>query len=181
MRHRNLVGILLFSLGLLAVVRPANADTVDGITFTVTNPNLTGHPGDTLTWDYSVTNNSGGLTVFALDVNAPAGFTGGNPDASVFDLFGPTTMIASGASFTGTLFSFISDPLVPSSSNTGFFDLTALLVDSQGSLVNIIDLTDAYSATIAPAAGVPEPGTMMLLASGFLACMLLSRRSALRQ
>jgi PEP-CTERM motif len=145
----------------------------------VTNPNLTGSPGDTLTWDYSVANNNpDGLNVFALDVNAPAGFTGGIPDQSVFDLFGATDEVANGASFAGTLFSFHSDLTVPNSTNTGFFDLTVLLLDSQGNLVNIIDLTDNYSATIASAAAVPEPGTLILLGSGLMVGFLFLRRAA---
>jgi PEP-CTERM motif len=177
MRQRNLLGILLLCAGMLVVVPAAKADTVDGITFTVTNPDLSGSPGDTLTWDYSVANSSG-LEVIALDVNAPAGFTGGTPDASVFDLFGPTGIIADGSTFTGTLFSFISDPAVSNSTNTGFFDLTVLLLDSQGNFVNVIDLTDNYSATITSSAAVSEPGTLMLLGSGLLAGLLFLRRAA---
>ena len=177
MRQRDILGILLFCVGILAVVPAGKADTVDGITFTVTNPDLSGSPGDTLTWDYSVSNSSG-LEAIALDLNAPVGFTGGVPDASVFDLFGPTGIIADGGTFTGTLFSFISDPAVSSSTNTGFFDLTVLLLDSQGNFVNVIDLTDNYSGTITSSAAVPEPGTLMLLGSGLLAGLLFLRRVA---
>jgi hypothetical protein len=177
MRHRNLLGILLFCAGILAVVPAAKADTVSGITFTVTNPDLSGSPADTLTWNYSVANSSG-LDAIALDLNAPVGFTGGTPDESAFDLFGPTGIISDGSTFTGTLFSFISDPSVPNSSNAGFFDLTVLLLDSQGNFVNVIDLTDNYTATITSSAAVPEPGTLMLLGSGLLAGFLLLRRSA---
>jgi hypothetical protein len=162
---------------MFVVVPAASADTVDGITFTVTNPDLSGSPGDTLTWDYSVTNSSG-LAAIALALNAPVGFTGGTPDASVFDLFGPTGIITDGSSFSGTLFSFLSDPTVPNSTNTGFFDLTVLLLDSQGNFANVIDLTDNYSATITSSAAVPEPGTLMLLGSGLLAGFLILRRAA---
>lgn len=177
MRHRNLLGILLLCSGMLAVVPAAKADTVSGITFTVTNPDLSGSPGNTLTWDYSVTNSSG-LEAIALDLNAPAGFTGGIPDASVFDFFGPTGIIGDGNNFSGTLFSFLSDPTVASSTNSGFFDLTVLLLDSQGNFVNLIDLTDNYSATISSSAAVPEPGTLLLLGSGLLAGLLFLRRAA---
>jgi len=176
MRHRNLLGILLFAVGMLAVTPRTKADTMDGITFTVTNPDLGGNPGATLTWNYSVSNSSG-LEAIALDLNAPAGFTGGTPDVSVFDLFGPSGVIADGGSFNGTLFSFVSDPIVSNSTNTGFFDLTVLLLDSFGNPVDVVDLTDNYSATISPAANVPEPGTLLLLASGLLAGLLLCRRA----
>jgi hypothetical protein len=177
MRHRNILGILLFCAGMLAVVPGAKADTVDGLTFTVTNPDLNGKPGDTLTWNYSVSNSSG-LDAIALDINAPTGLTGGTPDASVFDLFGLSGVIADGASFNGTLFSFVSDPAVSNSTNTGFFDLTVLLLDSQGNFVDVIDLTDNYDATITSSAAVPEPGTLMLLGSGLLAGLLFLRRVA---
>jgi len=162
---------------MLVVVPTAKADTVDGVTFTVTNPVLSRSPGDTLTWNYSVSNSSG-LDAIALDLNAPVGFTGGIPDASVFDPFGPTGIIADGGTFTGTLFSFISDPAVSSSTNTGFFDLTVLLLDNQGNFVNVIDLVDNYSATITSSAAVPEPGTLILVGSGLLAGLLFLRRAA---
>lgn len=179
MNLRNFLGILFCCAGLLVAGQPADANTVDGVTFTVTNPDLSGSPGDLLTWNYKVTNNnSDGFEVFAFDVNASAGFAGGTPDQSVFDLFGPTNIIANGASFSGTLFSFLSDSSVPNSSNTGFFDLTVLLLDSQGNFVNVIDLTDNYSATITTSAAVPEPSALLLLASGLLAGLFLIRRTA---
>ena len=50
--------MLFYCAGLLAVVQPVTADTMDGVTFTVTNPNLSGSPGDKLIWNYTLTNNS---------------------------------------------------------------------------------------------------------------------------
>jgi hypothetical protein len=181
MRHRIVLGMLLFCAGLLAVVVPAKADSMDGVTFTVTTPNLSGHPGDTLTWTYKLTdNNTDGLNVFFADLSTPLGFsvTDGTPK-NTFDNFGGSNIVANGTSFSGTLLSFQSFTTVPNSINTGFFDLTLLLQDSHGNFVGIpFDLVENYSATIAPSANVPEPGTLLLLASGLLAGLLIVRRTA---
>jgi hypothetical protein len=180
MLHRILLGTLLLCTGLLAAVQVAKADTMDGVTFTVTNPNQTGTPGQTLTWDYSVINsNPDGLDVFFVAVTAPLGFgvNDGTP-LNTFDSFGGTDLVANGTSVSGMLFSFQSFTTMPNSTNTGFFDLTLILQDSLGNPMDIIDLTDNYSAVIAPAANVTEPGTLLLLASGLLAGLFLCRRAA---
>lgn len=174
MRHRNLFGTFLFCLGILVFAQHAKADAVHGVTFTLVNANLTGNPGDTLTWDYNVSNASG-VQIQGLFVNSNV-FSGGTANALAFDGFGAAGTIDNGASLQGVLFSFASDPLVSSSFNSGQFDLTVLLLDND---LTTIDLFSDYSATISPAsANVPEPGTFMLLASGLLAGILASRRAA---
>lgn len=180
MRHRIALGILLFCAGLLAVVQPAKADSMAGVSFTVTNPVLTGSPGDTLKWMYTLTNkNAAGLDVSFADLSAPLGFgvADGTP-LNTFDNFGGSNIVANSASISGTLFSFQSFAAVPSSFNTGFFDLTLLLQNSLGIPVKFIDLTDNYSATITSSTNVPEPGTLLMLASGLIAAMLIYRRAA---
>ena len=174
MRHTILLGTLLFCLGMPAFVKPAKADTVDGVTFTLVNANLAGSPGDTLTWSYNVTNTSG-VQILGLFVNGGI-FGGGTLDALAFDGFGPPGTIDDGSSLQGTLFSFTSDPLVSSSFNSGQFDLTVLLFDAN---FDTIDLFADYTGTISPAtSNVREPGTLMLLGSGLLAGFLLLRRAA---
>jgi hypothetical protein len=173
MRHRNLLGTLLFCLGILVFAQPAKADTVDGVTFTLVNASLTGNPGDTLTWDYNVTNASG-VQILGLFVNGGL-FSGGTPNGLAFDGFGASGTIDDGSSLKGELFSFASDPLVSSSFNTGQFDLTVLLFDTN---LSVIDLFADYTATISPATSrVPEPGTLLLLTSGLLVGFLVSRRA----
>jgi len=171
MCHRNLLGTLLFCLGILAFAQPVKADTVDGVTFTLVNANLTGHPGNTLTWDYNVSNASGAQIV-GLFVSGNI-FDGGTANSLAFDGFGPLGTIDTGSSLQGVLFSFFSDPSVQSSSNSGRFDLSILLADGEQS-----DLFAHYTATISPVTtGVPEPGTLLLLASGLLAGFLVRRRA----
>jgi hypothetical protein len=143
---------------------------MDGVTFSLVNANLTGNPGDVLTWDYNVSNASG-AQIKGIFVNANI-FSGGTAVASVFDGFDHAP-INDGSSLQGILFSFASDPV--SSTNSGQFDLTVELVDT---IPMFIDLHADYTATISPANNVPEPGTLMLLASGLLAAFLIVRRMA---
>jgi hypothetical protein len=174
MRNRNLLGTLLFCLGILAFEQPAKADTVDGVTFTLVNANPTGSPGDTLTWDYNVSNASG-FQILGLFVSGGI-FSGGTPNALAFDGFGASGTIDDGSSLQGVLFSFASDPSVSSSFNSGQFDLTVLLFDTN---LDTIDLFADYTGTISPAAmNVPEPSTLLLLASALLAGFLFCRRAA---
>jgi hypothetical protein len=179
MRHRILLGILLFCIGLLATVQGAKADTMDGVTFTVTNPNLSGSPGDALTWMYSLANNNpDGLDVLFVALITPSGFdvSDGSP-LNTFDSFGGTDVVTNGANVVdGTLFSFQSFTTVPNSTNTGLFDLTLILQDSNGNPVGLpFDLTEKYSATITSSTSIPEPGTLLLLACGLMAGFLFLR------
>jgi hypothetical protein len=173
MRYRNLLGTLVFCLGILAFEQPAKADTVDGVTFTLVNANLTGSPGDTLTWDYNVSNASG-FQILGLFVSGGI-FSGGTPNALAFDGFGASGTINDGSSLQGVLFSFASDPSVSSSFNSGKFDLSVLLFDTN---LDTPDLFVDYTGTIAAATNVPEPSTLLLLASALLAGFLFSRRAA---
>ncbi len=142
----------LFLIAVAAV--PASADMVPD--FKLVQPDLTGSPGDTLTWTYDVTNNSTTEFIYGLYVNAGI-FTGGIPDATVFDYFGAG--IAPGASLTGPLYSFISDPSVLNSFNSGTFDLGILFDDG-----STTDVYANYSATISPGvSAVPEPASWTLI------------------
>lgn len=175
MRHRSLLGTLLFCFGLLTVVQSAKANNVDGVSFTLVNANLTGSPTDTLIWQYNIANNSG-FSIFANKVDSSA-WSGGVGDGSLFDFFaGSAFVIADQSSLLGgTLFGFIPDPGVSSSFNSGVFDLFVQLSDPNS---DVIDLSASYTATINSSTNVPEPGTLMLLANGLLVGFLVLRRAA---
>ncbi len=104
----------------LLLILTASVSATAPITFTLLPPDLTGIPGSTVTFHYQVTNNSGAI-IYAAGINADR-FTGDAPDASVFDAFG-FAGIADGATLTGSLYSFQSDPAVASSFNSVIFDL----------------------------------------------------------
>jgi|SRR6516225_3203466 hypothetical protein len=176
MRVRNLLGITVICLGLVTGAQPARADTVDGVSFTLVQTALNGSPGDTLTWQYNVVNNSG-FNIFANKVESSI-WHGGTGDASPFDFFEPTGFVIpnQGSLSGGTLFSFISDPGVNSSSNSGAFDLFVQLSDPHST---VLDIPANYTATITSSTPVPEPSMLALLITAmFAAAGLFALRRA---
>jgi hypothetical protein len=172
MSYRNLLGALLLCFGLLAFASPSIADTVDGITFTLVQADLSGHPGDTLTWEYNIVNASGS-DIVADHVDSSV-WSSGLGDASVFDFFAGSGFVIPDQSslMGGTLYGFDSNPAVKMSFNSGQFDLFVVLLDGA-----FVDLSANYTATIAPAGNVPEPGSLSLLLGGLLLSAFALRRS----
>jgi len=172
MRQRIFLGTFLLCLGLLCLMQPAKADTMDDITFTLSSANLSGTPGSVLTWTYTLTDNNTDPDVayiLTTDVNS-TGFdpATGMPDSSVF-----TPVFLTSGVGDGTLFAFDSNPAVPNSFNSGSFILTVDLLDAGFNTISEIDLTESYTATIGT---VPEPGAFTFLALGLACCLALSRK-----
>lgn len=168
---KRLIPIALFVLALFLLAGAASANTVDGVTFTLVQADLSGSPGDILTWQYDVTNNSGG-DIFANSVGSDL-FNSGSEDTSQFDFFGTSGVISTGGSLIGTLFSFDSDPSVPNSFNSGQFDLNVALADGSS-----IDLFANYSATITPGTPTPEPASITLVATALAGLLAFRRKLA---
>jgi hypothetical protein len=175
MRNRIVLGTLLFCLGLLTVVQSAKANTIDGVSFTLVNSDLTGSTGDPIIWHYNIVNNSG-FSIFAKKVDSSQ-WSGGIGDGSPFDYFASSGFVIADQSslLGGTLYRFLSDPGVSSSFNSGVFDLFVQLSDPKST---VIDLSAHYTATITSSTNVPEPSTLMLLIGGLLAGFLALRRVA---
>jgi hypothetical protein len=173
---KRLMPIAAFAFALLLCAGRAKADgcnpmsnTCDGVTFTLVQADLTGNPGDTLTWEYDVKNESGG-TITANSINSSA-FSSGGADSGPFDYFNFFSGIPDGTSLTGPLYEFMADQTVMSSFNSGVFDLNVSLQDS-----STIDLFADYSATITPgASAVPEPASGALVGLALTSLLLLRR------
>ena len=167
MRLRGVLGILGLCLALFFSARPAVADSVDGVTFTLTSAaNQTGTLGSILTWTFSLENDTDDSAFTANLVVNQADTNAGTADSSVLTPLFLNPSPGPGNTGTGTLFAF--DLLgAPGSTTLGTYNLTVLLLSGTQ-----IDFSGAYGATIAPAAPVPEPRTIVLLALGLVAIVV---------
>jgi PEP-CTERM motif len=169
MSRRSVLGVLGFCLALFFSARPAVADSIDGVTFTLTSAaDQTGTSGSILSWTFSLENDNTDDIALTVNLVVNQGDTNaGTADSSVLTplLLNPSP--GPGNTGTGTLFAF--DLLgAPGSTTLGTYDLTVDLLLSGTQ----IDFTGTYSATIAPAAPVPEPGTLVLIAVGLVTVVL---------
>jgi hypothetical protein len=161
----------------------------DALTFTLAtipvSGDISGPAGTTIGWGYTITNNS--ATDWLVTTNLSAGlFMHGTPDAFPFN----SPIVAPGATV-----SQIYDPMTPLGLFQLTWDLTApvgfvnsgtFIVSAEfwtgdpslaGSMFDLpaADQSAPYSATVTGGMAVPEPGTLLLLATG-LAGIVLRRR-----
>ncbi len=178
--RRHFLGVALAA----AFVFAAPAVRGDSLTFTVLPPDISGTPGETIGWGYSITNNSATdyLDISYVDSSV---FTIGSADSTPFVLSFVT--IAPGVMETQAydpvnllgLFEVAIDPnATVGAVDSGFFGLYGAFCDPSDpmcaengdspSTLLTTGATGAYSATVGPPGGtpIPEPSSMLLLLSG---------------
>lgn len=176
----------ILALTLLALA--SSLATADSLTYTfdVIPPSgsISGGPGATIGWGFSITNNSTLEDLVTTDLSAGV-FLYGTP-ISLFDF----PIIAPGGNLTesfvantkglyqDTFFSIVP----PGSSDTGIFTLSAEFCNdptNPGTCSKATDAQVAYSASVSGAT-VPEPATISLLGTGLLGLLKLIHRKSQR-
>lgn len=150
--------------------------------FDVVSPDLSGAPGETLIWEYTIRNYELDVWLNLYQIDS-SDWEYGIPDASYFDypFVAPGETVSSLISDDIFLFSFTWDNDAPIGSfNVGEFSLTGEWYDSDNILLLSNDTKFAeYSATVVPSSNnvIPEPSTLLLLCSGLLGLVGVRRKS----
>jgi hypothetical protein len=173
MRAKLAVFHLAATIGVLATLAIAGPARADGISFAVSNNSLTSTSGGTVTFDGTLTNNSGG------DLNASDFF---------FNFFGFDPTAVTPNQDLGVLVDFLI-PNGTTSTLVALFDVTlgsvpdgsTFPIEVQLEDINL-DLSDSETVTVSTGGSstvpIPEPSTLILLA-GALATLVAARRTVL--
>ena len=163
------ISMLVLGAALL-LARSASADT---ITLNLANPVQTGAAGSTLSFDATVAapSNNGG-TIYLNGDN----FTSlASPLISSDDdfLLGFPLSLDPGESFSGVLFTIT----LPSDINAGKYPGSfAILAGADGGALDELATVDFTVNATAETSAVPEPDSLMLLATGLAGLMLRAKR-----
>lgn len=179
MAKRSFVAALVIA-GVLVAAPDARALP---FTFAVVPADISGAPGDTVGWGYSITNTSGDFWLLLTDLSL-----GTFSDGVINVLFdAPSiapldTVVRSYDPGVAGLAEFTWDPTAPIGSfNSGFFEVTGEFYLGDPSLGVLVDVADpqraAYSVTATGSTPVPEPGTLLLLSVGAAALAFRRRTS----
>jgi len=181
--RRLFLGVILAT----AFAFAAQAARGNSLTFTVLPPDISGSPGETIGWGYSITDNSTtnyldirtvDSTVFTIGVadNTPFAFSFVTiaPGATETQAYDPANLLGLfevaiypsatlGAMDSGVfgLYGAFCDPSDPTCAENGDSAATLLTTGATG----------AYSATVVPPSGtpIPEPSSILLLISALCA------------
>ena len=165
---KRVKGLTKVVAGFLTLLLWSLAARADVLNFTLTTPNQTGSPGETLVFSGTISNPTAG-TVFLNGENlstSPSSFLAG--DASAFFSNTPLSLTANGAPGDTTgdvdLFSItIGASAAPGTyTMNNFFDVIGGSTSSSSGLL----ATQPFSITVNSSSSVPEPGTMTLFATG---------------
>jgi hypothetical protein len=170
---------------ILVALGPATvAETAPILQTIPANGDISGSPGVTIGWGYSITNDDPVNWLVTSGVGADP-FLSGTPDGSVFDFPivapGATVILPFDSTLAFGLYSFTWDLGTPVGAvNTGTFVVSAEWWDGEpgtgGNFVDFAaDLTAPYSVTAA-VAPVPEPASVGLLLLGAVARWARRRR-----
>jgi hypothetical protein len=173
MSKRFAIRCLVVFAALLAAPWTARADTFTFATLPA-NGAVSGPVGTIVGWGYTVTNQSATNWLVTTGINADL-FQNGTPLALLnFPILAPlTTATLAFDPVNGLgLFQLTWDPNAPVGfTNSGMFIVSAEWWTGDplagGKFIQLaLDQSAGYSATVSPAANVPEPSSMFLLLSG---------------
>jgi len=177
----KLCAILLLSIGMLVSGQAAQADSSFTFTALPSSGAISGAPGSTVGWGYSIMNDSSTQWLVLSDLNTTESFLNGTPDNNIFDypIIAPDqTVTVSFNALAGTgLYEFTWNSDAPTGfTNSGEFDLTGFFcADSSlgGCSTTNVDEFAPYSVT-----ATPEPTPLLLLCTGLTLCWLMRKKLA---
>ncbi len=174
-------GLLALLCALLSPAARADGTGLGDVTITL--PAISGSAGDTITVLGSLTNNSANTLNFGGDFVSPnsTAISGlGDVFFNGFLGFGPSS-IGGNSTLTGIdLFTiFIATDAAPGSYDLNFYDLlggTDAACNLDPTLCGVQLGSVEFTVDVQGAVPTPEPGTLLLLASGMVAGLLVLRR-----